>query len=696
MSRHIEAANSRVTNQITKKENVVPDKKERRKSSSNERNSHVSSNGGKKSSKSKKSDICTQPKGTTPKKDASKGQHPVTSKKPLNRGTKSGISSTLEIISPNEAMKVLEKDCEFLVRSKDLASQAKKDKFFMDNTFNYYLCINTWLMLVADTSANASRALQVRITQKGLIDTIRFYGGVSDSIIRDSIESSWDADAFGVVSWLLQDTTDLHQILQLLRFPKKLSLKGATLIDEQSLDSFFKVNAECKIRNQVEFPYWLIRSLKAKIATMLRYYKFDESLGYFSAGTTADAGKVLINKVSSYAASMPYLYDRRLSLPLPNNYCDIPRFYDTSRRRTSVLVKAVPKSYKASRIIAEEPAVNQFRMLAIAKALRAAMIRSGYDRYCDTTDQSRNRELCRIASIDGSYATIDKSHASDSVSDTLVSAIFPKEIVEQFEECRSIYVTEGKTRRLMQMFSTSGSGLTFDVESIVFTALALVAGDYYRLFTRQKVLDPSVFGDDVIVDDRVADTYIDFCGLLGFTVNIDKTFTHCQTDGYYRESCGVEYFNGLDVASKFYPRKPLLKNDAESLASIVSLQKRLYSNFRVNLFLRDIILQIEPRMTSHIVGTDCEDMWTEEPIFRNSENGHLHLTLSASATRKVTEEQKSTFAYHLLEHYYYYNFLVNGPKYADGLSRLLKVSDPLRSDSDVTGTRVKWSYTVEN
>lgn len=693
MSRHMEAANSRVTNKITKKESVVLGEKKgqnpKRKGISN------SSPKGTKSSSSE-SNSSTLSKNTTQKRSLRQRQQLNTSKKSLKRGNGAGIGSTLEVISASEAKKVLERDCELLINKGDLVSQAKKGKFIMNNTFNYYLCINTWLLLVSDTSANASRALQVRITQKGLVDTIRFYNGVSDSIIRDSIESSWDADAFGVVSWLLQDTTDLHLILQLLRFPKKLSLKDATLINEQSLNDFFRINAECKIRNQNEFPYWLICALKTKIAKMLRYYKFDESLGYFSAGTTADAGKVLINKVSSYATGMPYLYDKSLMLPLPNDYCGIPRFYDTARRRTSVLIKAVPKSYKASRIIAEEPAVNQFRMLAIAKALRAALKKSGYDRYCDTTDQSRNRELCRIASIDGSYATIDKSHASDSVSDTLVSSIFPEEIVRQFEECRSIYVTEGKTRRLMQMFSTSGSGLTFDVESIVFTALALVAGDYYHLFTKQKVLDPSVFGDDVIIDDRVADTYIDFCGLLGFTVNVDKTFAHCQTDGYYRESCGVEYFNGLDVASKFYPRKPLRLSDAESLASIVSLQKRLYSNFRVNLFLRDIILQIEPRMTSHTVGTDCEDMWTEEPIFRDSEKGHLHLTLSATATRRVTEEQKSTFAYHLLEHYYYYNFLVNGPKYADGLSRLLKVSDPLRSDSDVTGTKDKWSYTIEN
>lgn len=678
MNRQKKAANSRVTNKIAKKGSINSSRTKGAKKDVN------------------KTNLSTQVKRVSKENmNSSKINKPGTLKRSLERDDKSGIHSTLEIISSRVAMKVLEHDSKFLLTEEDCRRQSKKDEFLMNNTFNYYLCINTWLMLVADTSANASRALQVRIAQKGLIDTIRFYSGVSDSIIRDSIESSWDADAFGVVSWLLQDTTDLHQILQLLRFPKKLSLKGATLIDRQSLDSFFVVNAECKLRNQTEFPYWLTQALKAKIAKMLRYYKFDESLGYFSAGTTADAGKVLMNKISSYAECMPYIYDKQFPLPIPNSYCGIPRFYDTARRRTSVLIKAVPKSYKASRIIAEEPAANQFRMLGIARALRAAMKKSGYDRYCDTTDQSRNRELCRIASISGSYATIDKSHASDSVSDTLISTIFPREIVKQFEECRSIYVTEGKTRRLMQMFSTSGSGLTFDVESIVFTALALVASDYYRLFTKEKVLSPSVFGDDVIIDDRVADTYIDFCGLLGFTVNVDKTFAHCQTDGYYRESCGVEYFNGIDVASKFYPRKPLLRNDAESLASIVSLQKRLYSNYRVNLFLRDIILQIEPRMTSHIVGTDCEDMWTEEPIFRESKDGHLHLTLSATPTRKITEE-KSTFAYHLLEHYYYYNFLVNGPKYADDISRLLKISDPLRSDSDVTGTRVKWSYTVEN
>lgn len=599
-----------------------------------------------------------------------KSAEPKTSKKPSSKAKSStGISSSLEIISFQDATKVLTKDLSLLLNPEDISNEKKRRVFVDTNAFNYYLCINTWLMLVETVSENASYALRVRITQKGLIDSIKFYLGVSDSIIHDSIESSWDADAFGVVSWLLQDTTDLDLILQLLRYPKKLSLKGASLVDANSLSDFFSVNADCKLQNQREYPYWLIQALKEKIAKMLRYYKYDEACGYFSSGTTADAGRILSDKVNQYACDMPYIYDKSFVLPLVPEYSDIPRFHDTLRRRTAVEVKAVPKSYKASRIIAEEPAVNQFRMLAIAKSLRTAMQKSRYDRYCDTTNQDRNRELCRIASIDGSYATIDKSHASDSVTDTLVSSIFPPLIVRQFEECRSIYVTDGKSRRIMQMFATSGSGLTFDVESIVFTALALVAGDYYHLYTGEKVLGPSVFGDDVIIDDKVAETYIDFCGLLGFTVNAEKSFIHLQTDGYYRESCGVEYYNGIDVASRFYPRKPLLLNEAKSLASIVSLQKRLYSSFKVNLFLRDIILRLEPRMTSHTVGTDCDDMWTEEPVYRDSDKGHLHLTLSTRPARKVTEAQRQTLEYRVLEHYYYYNFLVNGPKYADDLSR---------------------------
>lgn len=81
----------------------------------------------------------------------------------------------------------------------------------------------------------------------------------------------------------------------------------------------------------------------------------------------------------------------------------------------------------------------------------------------DLNDQTRNQELARIGSIDGSLATLDLSSASDSVSDRLVWTLLPPKLYSYLDMIRSHYtlLDNGSLHR-WNLFSTMGNGFTLN------------------------------------------------------------------------------------------------------------------------------------------------------------------------------------------------------------------------------------------
>jgi hypothetical protein len=87
----------------------------------------------------------------------------------------------------------------------------------------------------------------------------------------------------------------------------------------------------------------------------------------------------------------------------------------------------------------------------------------------------------------------------------------------------------------MEKFSSMGNGFTFELETLIFWALARsVCG-------RQETV--SVYGDDVILPSVRLESYRQLCGYCGLTLNSKKSFN----SGYFRESCGAHAFNGKDA-----------------------------------------------------------------------------------------------------------------------------------------------------
>lgn len=82
-----------------------------------------------------------------------------------------------------------------------------------------------------------------------------------------------------------------------------------------------------------------------------------------------------------------------------------------------------------------------------------------------------------------------------------------------------------------------GNGYTFELETLIFCALAKAVG-------ADIGIDTFVYGDDIIVPDRLADDLLAVLRFAGMTPNAKKTFKGaCE----FRESCGGDFFLGHDV-----------------------------------------------------------------------------------------------------------------------------------------------------
>lgn len=244
---------------------------------------------------------------------------------------------------------------------------------------------------------------------------------------------------------------------------------------------------------------------------------------------------------------------------------------------------AVPKTYKAPRLITVEPTSHQFLQQGLLQWLRHHMPQPL--RYCiDFQSQIPSRDAARKSSIDGLSATVDLSSASDRLSLwTVERAIRSTSVLKALYATRTSVVedntgTGGFDFFTMKKFAGQGSAVTFPVQSIVYAtcciAAVLSANSWVpneRNIRRASKL-VRVFGDDIVVPTRAL-LHLDIIfKLLELKINVGKT--HYQ--GGFRESCGGDYFRGYDV-TPLYLRTLGQDEQAGTLTSLVDVSNNAYS-----------------------------------------------------------------------------------------------------------------------
>lgn len=272
----------------------------------------------------------------------------------------------------------------------------------------------------------------------------------------------------------------------------------------------------------------------------------DALIGAFSGGasTSRDRTQSLparkyLGKAHVTAEAAPWLDVLRDEMPGWSQFWDGLSFEVVPGN----VMFTVLKTTLIDRVACKEPDINMFLQKGAGRIIRRSLKRVGID----LNNQSINQRLARKGSIDGSLATLDLSSASDSVSRELVFQALPECWFAHLDSLRSRVTLIDGEEHVNEMFSSMGNGFTFELQSLLFYALARTTA--YYTGTRGVI---SVYGDDLIVPTPM---YHDFTWVLswfGFEVNPDKSFA----EGSFRESCGGHFDNGYDI-TPFYVKEPI-------------------------------------------------------------------------------------------------------------------------------------------
>lgn len=209
----------------------------------------------------------------------------------------------------------------------------------------------------------------------------------------------------------------------------------------------------------------------------------------------------------------------------------------------------VPKSMITNRVISKEPTALMFVQQGLKEVMYSHFRRHPFlRRVIDLQDQSKSANLARKGSRQGSYATLDLSAASDSVSLELVAKLFRRTnwylpLMESRSTHTQYLDKDGNVVRKWKLrkFAPMGSALCFPVECVVFASICELAR---RKAGSRKLF--RVYGDDLVVPTEYAQEVAELLAQLHFKVNERKSFMNSRKYNF-REACGGEYFNNEDV-----------------------------------------------------------------------------------------------------------------------------------------------------
>jgi len=627
------------------------------------------------------------------------------------------------------------------------------------NTLSYYVLINTWLLLIRDFAGHAWSFVAEMIDRIGLIGTIDVFQKEAQAVVRGSevgevvrlIKAHITfTGSFFDESNITHDPT--AALLFLLRYPKRFSPNDNDRIKEKTLQDFLATENRTKQLSLRGYSPFVLKHVKDVVSKMYDWEALCDSIekieptdALFSNGVGQDSGSSLGSKLCAIAKGnhgkdyfmMPF---GTVVVPIPTTQREGIRYSE---------VMAVPKSYKASRIIAPEDTYRQAIAKRVEYIFRAADKAAGDNRQIWLEDQGINQSFAELGSRDGNLATLDASHASDMISKVLFRSLFPNRFVSLIEPLLDTHVKVKGKLSLMHMLSTSGHSLTFRLETIVYKAIAQAAAEFVDSLTGETRAFAWAYGDDVIVNSEAAETAAEWYYSLGLMINEDKSFW--SKDHLYRESCGKEYYRGIDISTVTFPRFPIIGsltpkvtlssrafNDEyrgkidSSLTMLISLEKKLFPYSRDAAYLvLEILKAADRKLTTSLPGTDSTDPWgyidTGKPVVLHAYEivdchcyNHLGFTVDKSrrlfrmdlpydqADREELSRLANLDKYHscptvqyveqqgtkdeslrrkVYELYRYQNFLQHGPKYDSELDRLLRVSSKPLSYAEFYGRK---------
>lgn len=216
----------------------------------------------------------------------------------------------------------------------------------------------------------------------------------------------------------------------------------------------------------------------------------------------------------------------------------------------------VPKTSDVSRPICIEPGLTMMLQKGVGSNIRKKLRRVGV--HMDYQPEFHRYLVKHCWDL---ISTVDLSSASDTISYEFVKFMLPLNWFMLLDSLRSDQCMLPHRRwYVTQKFSSMGNGYTFELETLLFWALAQAvaiiekADPFFERNERPHDLDPryagkhnvpiSVFGDDIIVSSNIEGKLFTVLEECGFSVNQRKTFTY---DRAFKESCGTFSLFGFEL-----------------------------------------------------------------------------------------------------------------------------------------------------
>lgn len=290
----------------------------------------------------------------------------------------------------------------------------------------------------------------------------------------------------------------------------------------------------------------------------------------------------------------------------------------------------VPKDSRSDRTICAEPTGNIYLQKGVGTYLRKRLKRFGVD----LDSQLLNQELARMAHVRG-LSTLDLASASDTISIGVVRLLCPPCMFELLNCIRTpSYRVSGSEHRFHK-FSSMGNGFTFELESLIFWAIA-------KAITEEHAPGEPVgiYGDDIICSRRCAHLVVHTLEDLGFSVNTEKSFI----DGRFFESCGKHYFDGYDV-TPFYQKSIVASDELELMRFanrvfdwLIRMDSQFSGFYRKYGRIHNVILRTAPSHLKAFKGF----WWLEgDGFFRTRHDPGLKYDLNHGFTLRYLAERPS-------------------------------------------------------
>jgi hypothetical protein len=568
-----------------------------------------------------------------------------------------------------------------LIMRKDFDEMSESDA--NANLFQYYVGINSWVLLTKAHNPIGADILEDAIRHSGLIAIIRRGAQFAEAIVADA---HCDDSLFSVICAGL----NVPDALQVCRFLKRFTVISNTL-KEKALTDFLNTNQRIAGINR--------RNWRNSMILQLIRDEFDWIVSDYNAeltNLTVTSG-TSYHGYNNFCSKLLYEYDR------PNFYGS-PLYPAVGNAMVSpgglaskhARITQVPKSYKTYRTIAMETVCNQSDQQAIRAGLEHAL------------EKVAKQAPIHNQLINGTHAatscTIDLSAASDSVSWWLLGSICSNQrLLSDIRDARSFFGHYGsENSTVLHMVATMGNGFCFALETAIFLAVARAAYTQSCLFlgiTPNYDEDVHAYGDDIEVPDFAYETTIEFLTYCGFIVNQEKSF---DGEANFHESCGMDWYDGHYVTSTYWPRAAVSRN-IDGAVHLLSLEGRLYERGRglfywdCTRFLCNQVKQLADVSTVDIddfLEYDLQDKCLVGPIsdiktivYSRDYGIQPGDGKSYSEERKYAKLVKPTYVSvpvawnnsvtaEFLDTALYASFLHDGPRFNSGLDALLNISAP--------------------